>query len=226
MAIKLVVFDMAGTTVEDNNNVAEALKSALFQFGYKALIEDINMVMGLPKPVAITSLIRDMIDEIPNEEEVNKIFNLFEKIMIEYYLTSPSVSEKEGASQLFYLLKNNGIKVGIDTGFSRNVADAIITRLGWKANALIDISVTSDEVENGRPYPDMIFKAMADLDISDTLDVAKVGDTISDMKEGSSAGCKFIIGIAGKVNTAEELASEMHTHIITSLGEIPDIILN
>jgi len=35
--IKLVVFDMAGTTIHDENNVAKAFQSALNQHGYPAI---------------------------------------------------------------------------------------------------------------------------------------------------------------------------------------------
>jgi len=36
---------------------------------------------------------------------------------------------------------------------------------------------------------------MKDLNIIDAHEVAKVGDTASDMQEGTSAGCKYVIGI-------------------------------
>ena len=225
MAIKLVVFDMAGTTVTDNDNVADTLQLALKGYGCEATIDDINKVMGLPKPIAIKTLLQQKAGNEVDDNLVNDVYNSFEEKMISHYQQSAEVNEQDGASEVFMQLKENGIKIGIDTGFSRKVADAIIKRLGWNEQNLVDVSVTSDEVENGRPHPDMIFKAMSLMGITDAADVAKVGDTISDIHEGSAAGCRYVIGIAGKANSAEELATGAHTHTITDIREVTDIVL-
>ena len=144
--------------------------------------------------------------------------------MISFYTNDSSVKAKENAEAIFQLLKDKKIKVGIDTGFSRDIADTIIKRLGWTKNQLIDFSVTSDEVKNGRPYPDMIFEAMKISGVKSANEVAKVGDTISDLKEGTSAGCKFVIGITTGAYTRKELAKEKHTHLINDLLEVAAIV--
>lgn len=46
----------------------------------------------------------------------------------------------------------------------------------------------------GRPYPYMIFRNMEELNVSAVDKVIKVGDTISDIREGKNAGV-FTIGI-------------------------------
>ncbi len=40
----------------------------------------------------------------------------------------------------------------------------------------------------GRPYPYMIFENLKSLEISSVENVIKIGDTISDIKEGKNAG--------------------------------------
>jgi len=225
MAIRLVVFDMAGTTVTDNDNVAETLQQALQGFNCQVSIDDINKVMGLPKPVAIRTLLQQYSGDVPDDILVHNVYNSFEEKMISHYQLSQDISEQNGASEVFVQLKENGVKVGIDTGFSRKVADVIMKRLGWNERNLVDVSVTSDEVAHGRPHPDMIFRAMSLLDITNAAEVAKVGDTVSDILEGSAAGCKYVIGIAGKANTAEELATGAHTHTITNIREVANIVL-
>ena len=225
MAIKLVVFDMAGTTVEDKDNVHEALVNGFNKFDYKIGREDANTVMGIPKPVAIRTLLelkfklKEGVGEL-----VSKIHRAFVEEMISFYKTDPSVKPTKNAEATFRKLRELGIKVGIDTGFSRDIADAIIERLEWKKNGLIDISITSDEVNNGRPFPDMIYKAMKDLNIKTADEIAKVGDTIFDLQEGSSAGCKYVIGITTGAYTREELEPEKHTHLIDDLIEVVDIV--
>ncbi|XZF13650.1 HAD hydrolase-like protein [Chitinophagaceae bacterium MMS25-I14] len=224
MAIKLVVFDMAGTTVEDNNNVAEVLQYALGQFGYNVSIDAVNKVMGYPKPVAIRELAASCSGEAVSEELVTRIHNVFVNRMLEYYRQSPVIREKEGVRDTFLQLKKQKIKIGIDTGFSRDIADTIIERLGWKEDGLFDVSITSDEVDNGRPYPDMIYRAMELASVEDAAHVAKVGDTASDLQEGSAAGCKYVIGVTSGAYAASDLQQEPHTHLIHHLYEVVEIV--
>jgi phosphoglycolate phosphatase-like HAD superfamily hydrolase len=89
---------------------------------------------------------------------------------------------------------------------------------------LISGSVTSDEVKRGRPFPDMVLKAMELAGISDPNGVAKVGDTSSDMLQGTSAKCGLVIGVTTGAFTRQELENEPHTHIAESLQEVLHII--
>lgn len=225
MAIKLVVFDMAGTTVEDKDNVHEALINGFKKNNLNIDRADANSVMGIPKPVAIRTLLTGKFAMKENVEPmVEKIHQTFVDEMISFYKTDPSVKSKVNAEATFKKLREKGIKVGIDTGFSRDITNTIIERLKWNEGDLIDISVTSDEVNKGRPHPDMIQKAMKDLSITQSSEIAKVGDTIFDLQEGNSAGCKYVIGITTGAYTREDLAKEKHTHLIDDLLQVVDIV--
>lgn len=57
--IELVVFDMAGTTVNDEDAVNRCVREALAAAGLAVSAADVNRVMGLPKPVAISKLIEE-----------------------------------------------------------------------------------------------------------------------------------------------------------------------
>jgi phosphoglycolate phosphatase-like HAD superfamily hydrolase len=99
------------------------------------------------------------------------------------------------------------------------------SRLGWSCPAVIDADVTSDEVPRGRPYPDMIRHLMTRLSISDTLRVAKVGDTKADMEEGTNAGCGLVIGVTTGSYSREQLLACPHTHILNSIADVPRLLL-
>ncbi len=228
MSIQLVVFDMAGTTVKDSNNVHQALRKALQRAGFYFTDEEINPYMGIPKPLAIKYLLAQRPTAkhlVEDEDFIQEIHKDFVAEMLLFYQHSEEVMEKPFASEVFKTLKSKGIKVALDTGFSREIADAIIHRLGWDKGDLIDFSVTSDEVANGRPYPDLIFKAMEIAGITDSQEVAKVGDTSSDLQEGTAAGCKFVIGITTGAFSKESLEKEQHTHLVSDLREILPIVL-
>jgi len=222
MKIELVVFDLAGTTVKDNNDVHRVLKNALANFDVNITIEDANEVMGIPKPIAIEKLIRKRYKGNKDilSDWINEIHELFVEEMISFYKTNLSVEEKEGVSDTFKKLKAADIKVVVDTGFDRLITNALLSRMGWEKNHLIDASVTSDEVLRGRPYPDMIFKAMELTGARDISKVAKVGDTVSDLQEGNSAGCSIVVGVTTGAFAKEELEKEEHTHLIEQIPEL------
>jgi phosphonatase-like hydrolase len=226
MAIKLVVFDMAGTTIQDKDNVHGALQKAFEIEGIPVSRDEANQVMGYPKPVAIRELLRQKLqdDSYQNEAYIAHIHSNFLKEMISFYETSPDVKEKEGVMETFKALRKNNIKIAIDTGFDRSIAKAVLNRVGWEKNGLIDASITSDEVANGRPYPDMIYRAMQLTGVEKVEEVAKVGDTASDLQEGKAAGCKYVIGVTTGAFTREALESETHTHLIEKLPELLDIL--
>ncbi len=220
-AIELVVFDMAGTTVHDDDTVNRILRESLASFGVHAEPEQVNRVMGLPKPLAIETILRTVGDASP---DVDAIHAEFVAQAIGFYGRDASVREAPGATEVFRVLAASGVRIALDTGFSRVIADVILDRLGWRDGSQIAATVCSDEVARGRPFPDMIERLTRDLEVRDPSRVAKVGDTPSDLEEGSSAGCGLVVGIAGATHTRAQLAAYRHTHLIDSLREFPVLI--
>lgn len=226
--IQLVVFDMAGTTVYDGDAVNTCLRRALASIGVVVSREDVNRVMGLPKPVAIRGLLTATSSAAQEDVEsmAASAFADFQRQMIYFYGSDPDVRPIDGAERVFQQLKEHGIIVALDTGFTRHVADAILNRLGWNASEWIDVTVTSDEVANGRPYPDLIIRAMELAGVSTAANVAKVGDTPSDLLQGTAAGCSIVIGVTQGSHTVSELAPYPHTHLVNTVGDVPPIVLN
>lgn len=223
--IELVVFDMAGTTVRDDDAVNRCLRDALAAASVEVTRDEVNGVMGLPKPTAIKLLLEQKQGGTAQTEKVDWIHDDFLRRMIEFYKSDPDVESMPHAVQTLLRLKKNGIKRALDTGFSRPIVDAILNRLGWGNGKLVDATVASDEVPRGRPYPDLIFRAMAMTGVTDPKAVAKVGDTPSDLKEGTAAGCGLVIGVTNGSHTEAELADHPHTHLIPSLETLPDLVL-
>lgn len=223
--IELVVFDLAGTTVEDPDVVGTSLRAALGAVGVVSPEERINAMMGLPKPEAIRILLESSglkVDDL--DAVVAAVHRDFVGRMVRVYSVDPSIVEVPGASRTFEILRASGIKVAVDTGFSRDITLVLLDRLGWAERGLIDASITSDEVPRGRPHPDMIERLMARLGISDPARVAKVGDTTADLEEGHNAGCGMIIGVTNGSHDQEQLAGAPHTHLIASVAALPGLL--
>jgi phosphonatase-like hydrolase len=221
--IELVVFDMAGTTVNDADGVNRCVREALQQVGVAASREAVNRVMGIPKPVAIAQLIEA--SDCPElSGQIDAIHADFVARMIRFYQTDPSVHEIAGASDVFRRLRAANVKVSLDTGFSRDIVDVILERLGWSVPSVLDAVVSSDEVPRGRPHPDLIQKLMRDLGIHDARRVAKVGDTPSDLQQGTASGCGLVIGVTAGSHTADQLRPFPHSHLIATVAELPALL--
>lgn len=220
--IRAVVFDLAGTTVNDPDGVGACLRASLAAVGVEVSREATNAVMGIPKPVAIRQLIGAGRPDLL--ERVGAIYADFEERMIRFYRKDASVFEVPGTGDVFRRLNSAGVRVAVDTGFARAVTAVLLDRLGWLRDGLVQASVTSDEVERGRPFPDMIHRLMEVLEISDPKSVAKVGDTPSDLQEGTAAGCGVVVGVTSGSHTRDELARHPHTHLVESVREVPALL--
>src|ERR1700744_746988 len=178
-SIQLVVFDIAGTTVRDNGNVAGAFISAFRDFGFKIPKDEVKKVMGLRKMDAIAILLEKFAPELKEDEVlIDRIHTVFIDKMIEFYIGDETLAPLPHAEAVFSALKGQGIKVALNTGFTRSITDTILHRLRWdERSPLIDRVICSDEVENGRPHPDMIKALVSGLGIGSAANVLKVGDT-------------------------------------------------
>src|SRR5262245_42979299 len=168
MSIELVVFDMAGTTVHDGDSVHRALQATLAGEGVEVSRDDVNAVMGLPKPQAIALLLErdsDGADRVlasgtqVSQARVASLHGEFLRRMLSYYREDPDVRPVAPAREVFLWLRRHGIKVALDSGFSRVIVDAILERLRWNGT-LLDATVASDEVARGRPHADLVLRAM------------------------------------------------------------------
>jgi len=226
MAIKLVVFDIAGTTVEDKYEVSKTFQSALKKHGYDIELKVINPLMGYEKKLAIRQLLGlgGLGEAEITQGLIDSIHAEFVKEMIEYYKSSEDIIALPHVEDTFFKLREQGITVAINTGFSKIIADTVVERLQWRQKGLIDYLIGSDEVTLGRPHPFMIEKLMEYSGVTDGSEVAKVGDTEVDVREGQNAGCKYVIGVTTGIFTREELESYHPTHIIDDIADVLAII--
>ena len=223
MAIELVVFDMAGTTVDEDNVVYKTLRAAINDAGYSFSQQQVQSLgAGKEKFQAIRDLLATD-DKSHSEEELRRIFEDF-KAQLKNAYRDLDVCEQPGSSELFSALKSRGVKVVLNTGYDRATAENLIRKIGWNIGKEIDGLVTASDVENGRPAPDMIFKAMELVGVSSADRVAKVGDSQVDIQEGQNAECALSIGITTGAQTATQLHEAKPSVVIDCLKEILEVV--
>jgi len=231
--IKLAVLDMAGTTVIDHDEVLACFSEACSKAGLNFPDERLNALMGVSKLEVFVILWREQLGPESSEEavmaEANRTFLLFKDILEAYYRENP-VEPTPGAEDLFQWLREQGIKIALNTGFYRTVTDIILQKLGWDRglnaehiggpDAVIDFSITSDEVPAGRPQPFMIQKAMEVFGIDDPKQVLKVGDTPVDLQEGRNANVAFNLAVTNGTHSRAQLEVYENDGLLASLADV------
>jgi len=224
--IKMVVFDMAGTTVNEDNIVYKALRNAINSVGGfdLSLEEVLEHGAGKEKLEAIKTILKNSLD-LENDQLATEIFQLF-LVQLKSAYEVETIYPCTNAAALFIKLKDMGILRVLNTGYDRLTAESLLKKLNWEVGKDIDLLTTASDVEHNRPEPDMIQLAMAKMGITDASTVAKIGDSTIDIQEGQNAGCGLSIGITTGAHTAVQLATANPDQVISDLLDILPVIEN
>ncbi|MEV7605175.1 phosphonatase-like hydrolase [Paenarthrobacter sp. NPDC089322] len=221
--IQLVACDMAGTTIDEHGDVYVALARCVEETGAITTPEAVQEWMGADKVEAITALITAG-GGSATPGVVDAAFVRFKELLAEFYDANPPVA-LAGVEDAFRELRRRGVKVALTTGFSRDVAEPLLERLGWSVSDdnLLDAVVCSDEVAAGRPAPHMIHRAMELTGVQDARAVIAAGDTVNDLAAANNAGVTAVGVLTGKLGR-EELAAYPHHHILDGVKDIPALV--
>ncbi len=210
-----MVFDMAGTTVDDVvDGVPLVLKSyddAFRRHGVTVPMEVLNEQRGRDKWTVIREL---------GGERAGEIFACFNGVLLD---NVDRVGEIRDAGGVFRFLRGHGILVALNTGVPRVVAEGILGHLGWEREGLIDSWTCSEDVGMSRPDPAMIHALMGRLGIDDPGKVMKVDDTAKGIEEGLNAGA-VTLGVLTGTQTRERLLKAGPHGVLESVRDLPDYL--
>lgn len=198
---QLAVLDMAGTTIDDRDEVYRVLREATERFGAQYTDEQFQEWMGTEKRWAIQNLLRiGGVDA--GEDTVEQAWSWFREELRRTYTENPP-SPLPGVEDALRELRSRGTTVALTTGFSREIADLILGVLGWGDGNVVDLFVAGDEVPEGRPAPDMIQRVMERSCVTDPGAVVSVGDTASDVESAKRAGVTSVGVLTGHLSRGD-----------------------
>jgi phosphonatase-like hydrolase len=213
--IRLVVSDIAGTTVHDGGEVAQAFGAALADHGVEASAAQINAVRGASKREAIATLVAPKYGS--DAARVEAVYASFKGHL--QRLFTRTARPVDGAPQTFAWLREHGVRLALNTGFDRDITHILLEALKWREVA--DAVICGDDVKQGRPAPYMIFRAMELTGTVDVRTVLNVGDTVSDLQAAHNAGVGVSVGVLSGAHQREQLVREPHTRLIDSVAGLP-----
>ena len=224
--IQLAMFDMAGTTVNDKVDghplMVISMMRAFAKHGFEFAPDVINKHRGKQKSEAIQTLLKEVADIAPADaKRVGD--DVYCDFLLELESNLSSISEIDGATELFRHLKSKDIHVGVGSGFPMHIVQAIISQLGWLDKGLLDYVGSAEQIGVGRPNPKMILDAMEQFNITDGSKVVKIGDTVVDVQEGKNAGAWTVAVLTGS-QTEPQLMAAAPDYILSSIRELRTLI--
>jgi phosphonatase-like hydrolase len=221
LTIKLVVFDIAGTIIEDRGEVIAAFKSALEKGGIPFTDGELKGWKGASKREVIRHFVeRESSQESLITNKVEQTYKRFRSELEDCY--RGQLHPIPGAADTFAWCRERGIQLATTTGFYSEISELILDRTGWRQ--LFAANVSSSDVMRGRPAPFMIFHAMERAEVEDVRQVVNVGDTPLDLQAGTNAGVRGVVGVLTGSHGEDRLRREAHTHLIQSVRELPSLI--
>lgn len=219
--VALVVFDMAGTTIEDAGQVPEAFTSVLLKHGIPITGSELNALRGASKRDAIRHFAA-LQDPANVEARTDAIFADFRDHLAGLF-RSGGVKPIRGAAETFSWLRARGTRIALNTGFDRTIAGLIVEAVGWQK--AVDTLVCGDDVAHGRPAPDLILESMKRTGVAAAGHVMTVGDTVLDLRAGKNACAGWVVGVLSGAHGRAQLETEPHDHLIASVRELPELFL-
>ncbi len=121
----------------------------------------------------------------PGEAEIDAMYDEFIPLQVEY--VGRYADPIPGVVEVVARLRERGIKIGSNTGYNREMMDAL-TPVAAAAGYTPDCMVCSTDVPVGRPAPWMALEAARRLNVYPLSAVVKVDDTAPGIEEGLNAG--------------------------------------
>lgn len=226
-AFDLAALDMAGTTVQEGGAVYRAVAEAVAARLNRPVPADaLHRWTGTSKNEAIIGLLTDLTGAASDAVVAEVYTDFAERLTAAYAATPPT--PVPGVEEAIAALRAAGVKVVLQTGYSRDIAESILTALGWTVGATatdtVDGLVTSDEVPLSRPAPYLIHHAMELTRVTSVSRVLAAGDTPNDLAAAHNAGAAYAVAVLTGATPADELGAHPHTHLLESAASLPSLL--
>jgi phosphonoacetaldehyde hydrolase len=210
-----VICDWAGTTVDFGClSPVAAFAKAFNDFGHPVSFEEIRTFMGILKFDHVKALLEltkerfiERFGRESNQTDAADIYSNFETALFESL--SKYAKPINGAVEFGAFLQKKSIPLGSTTGYTAKMMDIVASEAAKYGFAAQCIVTPKDDLP-GRPHPFLIYQNAIKLGCYPLWNIVKIGDTVSDMKEGRNAGC-WCVGVSVSGNEMGLSEAEIST---------------
>lgn len=201
-AIDAVIFDWAGTAL-DFGCIAPvaAFRRAFGQHGLEITEAEARLPMGAAKREHIELILaqpnvkqrwkrRYGID--PKLSDIDRIYEIF--LQVDAEISSVYSTMIPGALEVVGELRDRAIMIGSTTGYPRSIMNKLLP-LAEAQGYQPDCCITPDEVEHGRPWPDMLLANVLAMGVRDVRACVVVDDSPGGLVAARAAGM-WAVGVS------------------------------
>lgn len=192
-----VVFDLDGVLIDSEAPSARELHALLRDEGVNCTLEDLRVLYGRPLPALKAFLLEHLGDEA-RAQDLRQAYNARARELIERgeFRAFPGVLE------LLSLLQRYRLPVALATSSVRSSALLKLKHAGL--SRYFELIVTGDEVQNGKPAPDIFLRAAERLGAEPSLCLL-----VEDSHAGVTAGiaAKMTVWAVCTTHSEQELDS-------------------
>lgn len=208
----LVLFDMDGTIANTDELVVETMFELydLYRGGKRTPREDCYYFSGPPIRESLKKEFPDMDVEFLAHEFYLRSKDKYD-IMVTPYPHSRDVKLK---------IRDMGIKLGVVTNKRHDLAEHCLEVINLH-DQIFDVLIGFDDVKEGKPSPEGIYKAMDALGVHDKKKVLYVGDNYLDELTAKNAGIDVAIVTWGSRKIDERAKP---TYFINDYRELLEVV--
>lgn len=213
MKNKGIVFDMDGVIIDSEPIHLKCDKGALEAFGVKVTDQEMEEFVGVANPEMWTTLI----ERHQLNTTVEKIVAVQDQLKAQHF-NKDNITVMPGLEELLDLLEEKGYRIGLASSSPRYFIEMVLENLNVKER--FDGVLSGEEVEKGKPAPDVYLKAAEVIGVDPEKCMA-VEDATAGVRAAKSAGM-YTIGFQNP-NSGNQDLSEADL-IVTRHREIVEII--
>lgn len=179
-----IIFDMDGILIDSERQSNEGWLWAAGQLGVDMPMWLIDSFKGAPAELCckfFDDYYKGVIDYWEAKElRTQHVYKIRE---------TEGIPVKKGVKDIFEYIRNNGLKCAVATSTRRESAEKTLHEIGvWD---YLDAVVYGDEVEHGKPEPDIFLRAAKAIGVNPSEAVV-VEDSINGIKAGYAAGMRVV----------------------------------
>lgn len=179
-----IIFDMDGVLIDSERQSNEGWLWAAGQLGVDMPMWLIDSFKGAPAELCCKSFddyYKGVIDYWEAKElRTQHVYKIRE---------TEGIPVKKGVKDIFEYIRNNGLKCAVATSTRRESAEKTLHEIGvWD---YLDAVVYGDEVEHGKPEPDIFIRAAKAIGVNPSEAVV-VEDSINGIKAGYAADMRVV----------------------------------
>jgi len=178
-AIRTVLFDLDGTLIDSVRLILDSYHHTLATHGLPPRSDE-EWLAGVGTPLTV-----QFADWRDDPETLQTLIATYREYNLKHH--DRMVTVYPGVVEVVRALKADGVATGLVT--SKNRAGALRGLTLVQLEALMDVLVCADEVENPKPHPEPVEKAVRLLS-ADPRATVYVGDSVHDMLSGRAAGVR------------------------------------